>query len=62
MGPLSTKEITTLGIFLLALLGWIFMTDYLPPAMVAFIAMVLMIVFRAITWKSCWATSRPGTS
>lgn len=60
MGPLSTKEITTLGIFLLALLGWIFMTDYLPPAMVAFIAMVLMIVFRAITWeellgdKSAW--------
>ena len=51
MGRLSTKELVTLGIFLLALLGWIFLHKLLPPAMVAIIAMVLMIVFRAITWE-----------
>jgi L-tartrate/succinate antiporter len=51
MGRLSTKELVTLGIFLLALLGWIFLHKLLPPAMVAIIAMVLMIVCRAITWE-----------
>ena len=50
MGRLSAQEIMTLGIFLLALLGWIFLHKQLPPAMVAIIAMVLMVICRAITW------------
>jgi len=51
MGRLSSKELVTLGIFLLALLGWIFLHKQLPPAMVALIAMVLMVLCRAITWE-----------
>jgi len=62
MGSLSSKELITLGIFILALLGWIFLHKQLPPAMVAIIAVVLMLACGVISWeqvleeKSAWNT------
>lgn len=62
MGRLTSKELITLAIFILALLGWIFLHDKLPPAMVAIIAMTLMLLCGVVTWeqvleeKSAWNT------
>ncbi|MBE3573504.1 MAG: DASS family sodium-coupled anion symporter [Moorella humiferrea] len=60
MGKLSFKEISTLIIFICALIAWIFAHEIIPPAMVAIIAVVLMIVTGVIKWeqvleeKSAW--------
>lgn len=62
MGKLSRNELITLAIFILALLGWIFLHKQLPPAMVAIIAVVLMLICNVISWKqvleekSAWNT------
>lgn len=60
MGKLKRKEIITLIIFLSALLGWVFMHDIMPPAMVAIMAVAAMLVTKVIDWeqvleeKSAW--------
>ncbi|SHN49014.1 DASS family sodium-coupled anion symporter [Desulfitobacterium chlororespirans] len=60
MGKFSKKEITTLIIFLFALIAWISLDDIFPPAMVAIMAVSAMLLTKVITWeqvieeKSAW--------
>lgn len=60
MGKLTRKEIITLIIFLCALLGWVFMHEMMPPAMVAIMAVAAMLLTKVIDWeqvieeKSAW--------
>ncbi|MCL2782366.1 MAG: anion permease [Propionibacteriaceae bacterium] len=60
MGRLTRKEIITLAVFVMALVGWIFLNQTIPTTMTALIAVSLLLMTRVIDWeqvlaeKSAW--------
>jgi L-tartrate/succinate antiporter len=59
MGGLSRREITLLGLVLLALGLWIFGTSLLDPTTVALLVVSLLIVTRTISWSDV-LEDKPG--
>ena len=51
MGEISRKEITFLVLVTVALALWIGAAQYIDPAMVAIVIVVLMVMFRVIPWN-----------
>jgi L-tartrate/succinate antiporter len=60
MGRLTSKEITTLIVFVAALCSWMFLTTYISTTMTALVAVAVLIITRVIDWedllaeKSAW--------
>ncbi|KAA6405995.1 DASS family sodium-coupled anion symporter [Candidatus Tokpelaia sp.] len=62
LGSLSRKEILLLALVILALVLWIFATNWLVPAMAALLVIVLMLISGVLEWeditgnKAAWNT------
>ena len=51
LGPLSGREITMAALAVAALLGWIFLKDYVDGTTVALAAICVMCVAKVVTWN-----------
>lgn len=51
LGPMRRREITLLALVLTALALWIGATRWLDPALAAVAVVLLMVVFRVVTWE-----------
>jgi L-tartrate/succinate antiporter len=51
MGAITRNEIALLVLMSAALAGWIGAAQYIDPAMVAILVVVLMVIFRVVSWN-----------
>jgi L-tartrate/succinate antiporter len=50
LGPITAREITMAGLAVAALLGWIFLKDFVDPTTVALAAVCVMALAKVVTW------------